>query len=44
VGFAAARVALHRSARSRGYNLSREEADPRSLVLSGAWMYGRVVA
>jgi hypothetical protein len=31
VGFAAVRVALHRSARSRGYKLSREEADPMSL-------------
>ena len=28
---AAARVALHRSARSRGYKLSREGADPKSL-------------
>jgi hypothetical protein len=27
----AARVALHRSARSRGYKLSREETDPGSL-------------
>jgi hypothetical protein len=27
----AARVALHRSARSRGYKLSREGMDPRSL-------------
>jgi hypothetical protein len=26
-----ARVALHQSARSRGYKLSREGADPRSL-------------
>jgi hypothetical protein len=31
VGVAAARIALHRSARSRGYKLSREEADLRSL-------------
>jgi hypothetical protein len=31
VGFAAARVALHRSARSRGYKFLRQEADPRSL-------------
>jgi hypothetical protein len=36
VGFAAARVALHRSARSRGYKLSREGADPRSLLRGGA--------
>jgi hypothetical protein len=27
----AARVTLHRSARSRGYKLSREGTDPRSL-------------
>jgi hypothetical protein len=27
----AAHVALHRSAHSRGYKLSREETDPRSL-------------
>jgi hypothetical protein len=27
----AARVALHRNARSRGYKLSREGVDPRSL-------------
>jgi hypothetical protein len=32
VGFAAARVALHRSAHSRGYKLSREGADLRSLL------------
>jgi hypothetical protein len=31
VGSTAARVALHRSAHSRGYKLSREGADPRSL-------------
>jgi hypothetical protein len=31
VGSTAARVALHRSARSRGYKLSRKGADPRSL-------------
>jgi hypothetical protein len=31
MGFAAARVALHQSACSRGYKLSREGADPRSL-------------
>jgi hypothetical protein len=31
VDVAAARVALHRSARGRGYNRSREGADPRSL-------------
>jgi hypothetical protein len=31
VGVAAAYVALHRSARSRGYKLSREKADPKSL-------------
>jgi hypothetical protein len=35
VGFAAVRVALHRGARSRGYKLSREGADPRSLVSGG---------
>jgi hypothetical protein len=32
VGFAAAHVALHQSARSRGYKLSREGADPGSLL------------
>jgi hypothetical protein len=32
VGFAAARVALHRSARIRGYKLLREGADLRSLL------------
>jgi hypothetical protein len=32
VDSAAARVALHQSARSRGYKLSREETDPRSLL------------
>jgi hypothetical protein len=32
VSFAAARVVLHRSACSRGYKLSREGADPRSLL------------
>jgi hypothetical protein len=32
VGFAAARVALHWSARSKDYKLSREGADPRSLL------------
>jgi hypothetical protein len=32
VDSAAARVALHRSAHSRGYKLSREGADPRSLL------------
>jgi hypothetical protein len=32
VDSAAARVALHRSARSRGYKLSREGVDPRSLL------------
>jgi hypothetical protein len=42
VGFATARVALHRSARSRGYKLSREGADPKSLVRGGAWMCGYV--
>jgi hypothetical protein len=31
VDLAAARVALHRSARSRGYKLSREGTDPKSL-------------
>jgi hypothetical protein len=35
VDFAAARVALHGSARSRGYKLLREKADPRSLVRGG---------
>jgi hypothetical protein len=35
VGFAATRVTLHRSARSRGYKLSREGADPRSLLRGG---------
>jgi hypothetical protein len=38
VGFAAAHVALHLSACSRGYKLSREGADPKSLVRGGAWM------
>jgi hypothetical protein len=38
VDFAAARVAIHRSAYSRGYKLLREGADPRSLVRGGAWM------
>jgi hypothetical protein len=37
VGFPAAHVALHRGAHSRGYKLSREGADPRSLVSGGAW-------
>jgi hypothetical protein len=42
VDSAAARVALHRSARSRGYKLSREGADPKSLwwcvcVCLSAW-------
>jgi hypothetical protein len=32
VDFAAARVALHRSARSRGYKLSKEGVNPRSLL------------
>jgi hypothetical protein len=32
VGSTAAHVASHRSARSRGYKLSREGADPRSLL------------
>jgi hypothetical protein len=32
VGSTAARVVLHRSARSRGYKLSRERTDPRSLL------------
>jgi hypothetical protein len=32
VGSTAARVALHRSARSRGYKLLGEGADPRSLL------------
>jgi hypothetical protein len=36
VDTAAARVVLHRSARSRGYKLSREQADPRSLLRGGA--------
>jgi hypothetical protein len=31
VGSTVARVALHWSARSRGYKISREGADPRSL-------------
>jgi hypothetical protein len=31
VDSAAARVALHRSARSRGYKLLRERSDPKSL-------------
>jgi hypothetical protein len=39
VGFAVARVALHRNACSKGYKLSREEADLRSLVRGGAWMH-----
>jgi hypothetical protein len=33
--FAAARFALHRSARSKGYKLSREGADPRSPLRGG---------
>jgi hypothetical protein len=40
VDFAAARVALHRSARSRGNKLLREGADPKSLwwcVSLSAW-------
>jgi hypothetical protein len=36
VGSTAARVALHRSARNRGYKLSREGIDPRSL--RGKWV------
>jgi hypothetical protein len=44
VGFAAARVALHRSARSRGYKVSREGTDPKSLVRGGVWMRGCVSA
>jgi hypothetical protein len=36
VGFDAARVALHRSAHSRGYKFSREGADLRSLLRGGA--------
>jgi hypothetical protein len=35
VGLAAAHVALYQSARSRGYKLSREGADPRSLLGDG---------
>jgi hypothetical protein len=35
VGFAVVYVALHRGARSRGYKLSREGVDPRSLVSGG---------
>jgi hypothetical protein len=35
VGFTVVYVALHRGARSRGYKLSREELDPRSLVSGG---------
>jgi hypothetical protein len=35
VSFVAARVAMHRSARSKCYNLSREGADPTSLVRGG---------
>jgi hypothetical protein len=35
VGFAVVHVALHRGAHSRGYKLSREGADPRSLVSGG---------
>jgi hypothetical protein len=34
-GFAVVCVALHRGARSRGYKLSREGANPRSLVSGG---------
>jgi hypothetical protein len=44
VGFSTARVALHRSACSRGYKLLREGADPRSLVWVGAWMCECLVA
>jgi hypothetical protein len=44
VGFAAAHVALHQSACSRGYKLSREGADLRSLVRGGAWMRECLVA
>jgi hypothetical protein len=36
VDSAAARVVLHRSAYSRGYKLSREGADPMSLLRGGA--------
>jgi hypothetical protein len=32
VGFAATHVALHRSAHSRGYKLSTEGVNPRSLL------------
>jgi hypothetical protein len=35
VGFAATRAVLHRSACSRGYKLSREGADPRSVLGDG---------
>jgi hypothetical protein len=38
VGFAIARVVLHQSARSKGYKLSREGADPRSLLRGGVCM------
>jgi hypothetical protein len=44
VGFAAARVTLHQSARSRGYKVSREGADPKSLMRGGVWMRGCVSA
>jgi hypothetical protein len=37
VGSTVARVALHRSAHSRGYKLSREGTDLRSLW--GKWVY-----
>jgi hypothetical protein len=42
VGFAVVRVALHQDARSRGYKLSREEADSKSLVSSGGDVWFRL--
>jgi hypothetical protein len=44
VNFAAARVALHQSARNRGYKLSREGADPRSLRERGVCCLARSVS
>jgi hypothetical protein len=43
VGSAAARVALHRSARSKGYKLSREGTDPRSSRGMCVWCVFRLV-
>jgi hypothetical protein len=42
VDSAAARVALHRTVRSRGYKLSREGADPKSLWWCMSFSYWSV--